>query len=220
MGTYRKIEVKMWSDARFRRLSPMPPCAQALWIYVLTGPHTTSLPCASRASRLAMAEDLGWPLDAFDTAFAELVAEGMVRADFSARVILIPNACKYNRPNGPNAVIAWGKAWSDLPDCALKTEALECVRECISEEKEAFHQAFAKAFQMPSSMPSRMASEMPSSMMSGMSSEMPSSIHNITEQSTNLSKEGSLPRCNTPPGKIVHLTRTRGAQDFENGGCA
>jgi hypothetical protein len=154
MGTYRKIEVRTWSDDRFRRVSSIPACAQGLWLYLLTGPHTSTLPCAFRASRIAMADDLGWAPEAFDKAFAELFAEGMVKADFAARMLLLPNGCKYNRPSNPNVVIAWGKAWSDLPDCDLKAEALECVKACLSNEKEPFQKAFQKTFPMGSVKPS------------------------------------------------------------------
>ena len=34
----------MWGDKSFRELSAPQPCGQALWIYLLTGPHTTPLP--------------------------------------------------------------------------------------------------------------------------------------------------------------------------------
>ncbi len=33
---YRKIEVKTWSDTKFRSLSPIKPCGQGLWFYLLT----------------------------------------------------------------------------------------------------------------------------------------------------------------------------------------
>lgn len=41
MGRYRKIEVQMWGDEKFRSLSEIPPCAQGLWLYLLTGTHTS-----------------------------------------------------------------------------------------------------------------------------------------------------------------------------------
>src|SRR3990172_698570 len=38
---YRKIDIRMWGDAKFCALSEK---ARYLWIYLLTGDHTTSLP--------------------------------------------------------------------------------------------------------------------------------------------------------------------------------
>ena len=41
---YRKIEVRMWGDEKFRMLSPLPPSGQSLWLFLLTGPHTGPIP--------------------------------------------------------------------------------------------------------------------------------------------------------------------------------
>jgi hypothetical protein len=40
MSRYRKIEVRTWSDEKFRELSAIPPSGQGLWFFLLTGPHT------------------------------------------------------------------------------------------------------------------------------------------------------------------------------------
>jgi len=121
---YRKIEVKTWSDAKFRALSPIPPCAQGLWFYLLTGPHTGPIPGLFRAGRAAMAEDLGWSLEAFDKAFAEVFAKGMVKADFEARIVWLPNAFKHNKPASPNVILSWKDELDILPECGVKAEAV------------------------------------------------------------------------------------------------
>lgn len=111
MSRYRKIETRTWADEKFMRLTPMQPSGQCLWFYLLTGPHTGPVPGLFRAGRAAMADDLDWPLEAFDAAFEELLREGMVRADFKAKLVWLPNAIKYNKPESPNVVKSWGRNW-------------------------------------------------------------------------------------------------------------
>jgi len=53
---------------------------------------------------MALAEELGWSLKEFREGFAELSREGLVKADWNARVVFISNATKYNPPENPNVV--------------------------------------------------------------------------------------------------------------------
>lgn len=147
MSRYRKVEVKMWADARFRELSPIPPCGQGLWVYLLTGPHTGPIPGLFRAGRAAMAEELGWELEAFDKAFAEAFDKGIVKADFKARVVWIPKAIYHNKPESPNVVRGWRVELDLIPDCPLKSEALAAIRDAL----ESFGDGFVAAFDEVSS---------------------------------------------------------------------
>jgi hypothetical protein len=146
---WRKIEVRMWGDEKFRALSSVGPSGQALWIYLLTGPHTGPIPGLFRAGRAALAEELGWEQQAFDKAFQEAFALGMVKADWKARVVFIPKAIKCNSPQSPNVIISWASEWQLIPECELKCEAYQVVRSAIYECGEAFQKAFDKAFAKP-----------------------------------------------------------------------
>ncbi|AMR80227.1 hypothetical protein A2G96_05720 [Cupriavidus nantongensis] len=147
---YRKIEVRMWGDEKFRALSPLQPSAQALWVFLLTGPHTGPIPGLFRAGRAALAEELDWPVEAFDEAFREVFREGMAKADWKAKVVWIPNALKCNKPESPNVVKSWASEWSQIPECALKREAFESLKANTCALSEAFGKAFAEAFGMAS----------------------------------------------------------------------
>jgi len=138
LSRYRKIEVRTWSDEKFRRLSPMQPSGRALWLFLLTGPHTGPIPGLFRAGRASMAEELEWSLEAFDERFRELCAEGMVNADFKARLVWLPNAIKHNPPDNPNVVKSWVQEVDLLPECDLKTEALASIRGYLETRGEAF----------------------------------------------------------------------------------
>lgn len=147
---YRKIEVRMWDDEKFRALGPIPPCGQALWIFLLTGPHTGPIPGLFRAGRAAMAEELDWEPEAFAEAFEEVSQQGMAKADWKAKVVWIPKAISCNRPESPNVVRSWGAEWDLIPECDLKREAYESLRTNIYAVGEAYGKAFDEAFSKPS----------------------------------------------------------------------
>lgn len=154
---YRKIEVRMWGDLKFRDLSPLPACGQGLWLFLLTGPHTGPIPGLFRTGRAAMAEELNWDLEAFDKAFGEVFQQGMVEADWKAKVVWIPKAIECNRPESPNVVLSWGGEWDLIPECALKCDAYESLKASIYGLGEAFAKAFDKAFAKPCLKPSAKA---------------------------------------------------------------
>ena len=83
---------------------PPAPCGQSLFVYLLTGPHTTNIPGLFSAGEAGLAEALGWPLKGFREAFGEACRKPLVKADWKARLCWIPNAIKFNKPESPNVV--------------------------------------------------------------------------------------------------------------------
>lgn len=146
MSRYRKIEVRTWSDEKFRNLSPIPASGQGLWFFLLTGPHTGPIPGLFRAGRAAMAEELGWEIEAFDEAFVEVSAQGMAKADFKAKLVWLPNAIRHNKPESPNVVRSWRVELDLLPECELKREAIASMRECLEEAGDSYVAAFDELF--------------------------------------------------------------------------
>lgn len=146
MSRYRKIDVRIWADENFKALSPIPPCGQGLWFFLLTGPFTGPIPGLFRAGRAAMAEELKWPQKAFDKAFQEAFQKGMVKADFEAPLVWLPKALKYNKPESPNVITSWLTEYDTLPECELLHEAIISIRESICEMDIAYIKAFDKAF--------------------------------------------------------------------------
>ncbi len=141
---YRTVDVRLWGDEKFRALSLLQPSGQALFIYLLTNPNTTSIPGLYRAGAAALAEELGWSMEGFSKAFQEISSQGLVRADFDARVIYIPNAIKYNKPQSPNVVISWLNHWDEIPECALRNIAYQEIKAFLEDMGEAFAEAFLK----------------------------------------------------------------------------
>lgn len=142
MSRYRKIEVRTWSDEKFRELSAIPPSGQGLWFFLLTGPHTTAIPGLFRAGRAAMAEELGWNQEAFDEAFLEVSSQGMAKADFKAKLVWLPKAIQHNKPESPNVVRSWRVELDLLPECDLKREAIAGIREALETAGHSYVEAF------------------------------------------------------------------------------
>jgi hypothetical protein len=113
---YRKVKITMWNDPSFRALSPLPPSGQSLFVYLLTGPFTGIIPGLFKAGRAALAEELGWEVEAFDLALGEALSLGMVKADIQARVFWLPNAVRHNPPTSVNVIKSWVRSFELLPE--------------------------------------------------------------------------------------------------------
>jgi hypothetical protein len=150
MARYRKIDTRMWGDSKFRELSSPQPSGKYLWMFLLTGPQTSNIPGLFHAGEMALSEELEWSVEAFREAFEEASGKGLVRADWKARVVWVPNAVKYNQPESPNVVKSWRYAWDEIPECALKVEAHERLKVSMKDLGEGFAKAFAEACAQPS----------------------------------------------------------------------
>lgn len=149
MSRYRKIQVKTWTDIKFKSLSPIPPCGQGLWLWLLTGPYTQIIPGLFAGGVAGMAESLDWDAKAFQEAFREVFSKGLIKHDGAAKLVFIPKAIKYNMPQSPNVIKSWSTAWEELPECALKNDAWHSFIKAFG-FSEAFGKAFAKACPKPS----------------------------------------------------------------------
>lgn len=146
MARYRKIDPRIWNDAKFRDLSDRGKLA---FLFALTHPHMTAIG-SMRATESGLAEELGWPLEAFREAFGEALSKGMAKHDRRASLLVLPNFLKYNAPESPNVVKAWASSLDMLPECTLKDELIQLVKAFAEALPEAFSkalpEAFAKAF--------------------------------------------------------------------------
>lgn len=157
MARYRKVDVRIWNDAKFNNLSPMKPSGQALFLYLLTNPDTTSIPGMMRFSEAGAADALGWSIRAFRKAWREIESQNLAKADFKRRFLWLPNAIKYNKPESPNVIKGWFKHYQELPECELRDEAIRNHYEFILSLGSEFRKAFEKAFgeALPKSMPNQ-----------------------------------------------------------------
>lgn len=118
-----------------------------------TGPQTTRIPGLFSSGEAGFAETIGWPIEGFRKVFREVFAQGMVKVDWKARLVWVPKAIHYNRPENPNVVKGWRDTWDEMPECDLKLEAWQELKAFIEGLGEGFVKAFEQACQKPSLKP-------------------------------------------------------------------
>ena len=123
MARYRKVDTRIWNDAKFRALSER---GKLIFFFLLTHPNQTSLG-AMRSTFPGLAAEIKMPVGAFRRGFLESAAQGMVEFDEAAAFIWFPNFLKYNQPESPNVVRAWTGAFDLLPECSLKDQLFETI---------------------------------------------------------------------------------------------
>lgn len=144
---YRRISTELWADKYFRAFSSPNPCAKSLWLYLLTGPHTTAFPGLFSLGEAALAECLDWPLEETVSALTEIESakpDGipMLIRDSAARLMWLPNAIRHNNPHNPNAARAWARALIELPECSLRDEAQGLASAIMADLKDSIPEAF------------------------------------------------------------------------------
>lgn len=149
MARHRKIDVRMRSDERFRALSAPPPNGQDCWIHLLTNKYTTSIPGVYHAFEETLARDIGWPLEGYRKAFAEVLSKSMAKYDHETGLIFIAKAFRYNQPESPNVVRSWRTHWDELPECRLKDEAALHLKASLEGISKAFSDAFEEGTPKP-----------------------------------------------------------------------
>jgi hypothetical protein len=142
VARYRKVDPRIWNDAKFRSLSD---AAKLSFFMLLTHPNMTALG-AMRGTPEGLAAEMGWPVEAFREAFGEALAKGMAKYDEKACLIVLPNFIKYNAPESPNVVKAWAAALDLLPECDLKTQLIRDLEGFAEGLTKGFQKAFAEAF--------------------------------------------------------------------------
>jgi hypothetical protein len=142
VSKYRKVDVKIWNDAKFVSLSER---GKLVFLFLMTHPNLTMLG-AMRATVPGLAAELGISLEGFAEAFREALAKGMAKVDQHSCLVWLPNFLKYNKPESPNVVKAWPEAFDLLPECALKLQLFEQVKGFAEGMTEGFRKAFREAF--------------------------------------------------------------------------
>ncbi len=142
MARYRKIDTRIWNDAKFNALSER---GKLVFFYELTHPNLTMLG-AMRATVPGLAAELGMQTEAFAEAFREALAKGMAKHDEKASFLWLPNFLKYNKPESPNVVKSWPDAFDLLPECTMKSELFQQLKAFAEGMTKGFNEAFAEAF--------------------------------------------------------------------------
>lgn len=139
MAKYRKIDPRIWNDAKFASLTHE---GQRLFLYILTHPSMTSLG-AFRATPEGLMSEIGInTLQSVEqctgqctqhckNTFDALLVQGLVKYDDTCKTVFAPNFIKYNPPENSNVVIGWTSALDQIPEGPLKLEALERAKASV-----------------------------------------------------------------------------------------
>lgn len=142
MAKYRKVDPRIWNDEKF---SSMTDDGKLAFLFVMTHPHMTSVG-AMRATLPGLAEELDWEPKAFREAFQEALSKGMVKHNRKACFVGLPRFMKYNPPESPNVMKAWGKAWDLVPECPEKNTLYHQLKGFAKGLGEGYWKAFLEAF--------------------------------------------------------------------------
>lgn len=141
MARYRKIDPRIWNDAKFSALSSE---GKLLFLYLLTAPAMTMIGAMPmRAS--AVAEELGFDSKRYAIRYQELSQMGIVEYD-DRGLFWVKNFLKYNAPDNPKVVISWGNVLDLLPECPLLTKVLKSAQAHCLQRGEGYAEAFKKSF--------------------------------------------------------------------------
>lgn len=162
MARYKKIDVRIWNDAKFNALSSD---AQLIFLYLLTSPQTTMLGAVPvdkhTVSRILKFDDIRYGIG-----YKQLSEYGMLEYD-EAGIFWIKNFLKYNPPENPKVVISWSSLLDLLPECQLLIKIAKSVLKACETRGEAYvkalHPEFKKLakYDMSNGMPYGIAYPMP-----------------------------------------------------------
>lgn len=140
MARYRKIDVRIWNDRKFRELDDN---AKLAFLLLLTHPDTNQLGFI-RSRAVSLAFDLGWQSDAMSNAIQTLCQKGMLMVDERAGLMFLPNFLKYNPPNGVNGAKSWAGLLDLVPECDLRDQALIRLKHLIDRLPEGSREGIPK----------------------------------------------------------------------------
>lgn len=139
MARYRKIDPRIWNDAKFSHLSND---AKLLFIYLLTSPQTQMIGAVPMRSE-SVAAELGFDMERYGIRYQELYDMGIAEYD-DRGLYWVKNFLKYNSPDNPKVVISWRECLDFLPECPLLQKIIESAKTHCLSRGERYIEAFQK----------------------------------------------------------------------------
>ena len=162
MARYKKIDVRIWNDAKFNALSSD---ARLIFLFMLTAPQTTMVG-AVPVDKHTVSRILKFDEIRYGIGYKQLSEYGMLEYD-EAGIFWIKNFLKYNPPENPKVVISWSSLLDLLPECQLLIKIAKSVLKACETRGEAYvkalHPEFKKLakYDMSNGMPYGIAYPMP-----------------------------------------------------------
>lgn len=162
MARYKKIDVRIWNDAKFNALSSD---ARLIFLFMLTAPQTTMVG-AVPVDKHTVSRILKFDEIRYGIGYKQLSEYGMLEYD-EAGIFWIKNFLKYNPPENPKVVISWSSLLDLFPECPLLIKVAKSVLKACETRGEAYvnalHPEFKKLakYDMSNGMPYGIAYPMP-----------------------------------------------------------
>ena len=139
-ATYSRVSSRFWAQAHDEEWTDD---MVILGLYLLTCEARTT-EGLYRLPKGYMAEDLPgeWPMQRLTVSLDALVLNGFVQYDEKARVVFLPSAMKYQRPDNANQQTAAIRKLKSMPETYLWEPFLEAAKTYCG----AFHQRLVQAF--------------------------------------------------------------------------
>lgn len=115
---------------------------RVVWLYCKAGPQSTSVGIYRLSTALAVEDLRNLTAIEFDARLLAVCERYHWRLDGLARVLWMPDWLEKNPPQSPNVVTSWVKLLSNVPDCALKFEAINAMGEYLKGFKHSFLEPF------------------------------------------------------------------------------
>ena len=129
MAQYRKIDVRIWNDKKFRQLDNT---AKLVFLLLLTHPNMSMLGTL-RGSKESLAYEINVTSDVMAHAMTDVISHDMAYVD-DMGLIFIPNFLKYNAPTSPQSLVNWDAIIENLPECELKSFVCQRIFKYANEE--------------------------------------------------------------------------------------
>jgi len=149
LSRYTSVYQQIWYSNSFRSLGKIPPSPHTLFIFILTGPHTTSLPGLYRIGPGYISDVLKWNLTEVHKAIKQLSSRHMIRYNSKNCLIYLPKWSKFNSPSNPNVLTSWVKDLKNIPNCQLKELFLNDLKALLKALPKAFGNTFEKYYTKP-----------------------------------------------------------------------
>lgn len=141
MARYKKIDVRIWNDAKFNALSSD---ARLIFLFMLTAPQTTMVGAVPvdkhTVSRILKFDDIRYGIG-----YKQLSEYGMLEYD-EAGIYWIKNFLKYNPPENPKVVISWSSLLDLFPECPLLIKIAKSVLKACETRGESYAKALHPEF--------------------------------------------------------------------------
>jgi len=109
---------------------------------------------------MGLAEALGWETKHLRRCFEAVSNAGLVVADWSSRIVFLPNACRHNPPASVNNVKGWADCLKELPETDLLPFIISRIDDVLgdidnyndpkSDYRNVFRHRLGKLFEAPS----------------------------------------------------------------------